>query len=242
MYERRPGPTASLLYYDAECRDLVPENELTVARRKLSGPVLRLASGPTTAIQRLSLREDIWGFYVISGMLFRGVTVSRATLPQLIGPSEVIGPTIRSDSVVPVRQTFAAVDETRLLVLDAGALRAMARWPSIIMLLERRRSAERLRAGTLGAIAQLPNVEARLLATLWHLAETWGHPTPDGTVMPFALTHEMLGRFVAARRPTVTLGLQKLAAEQLIQRLADGSWLLRRRSDVALRAMLTTER
>jgi CRP-like cAMP-binding protein len=76
------------------------------------------------------------------------------------------------------------------------------------------------------AIGHLTRVDTRLLLLLWHLADRWGHVDRDGVLLPLRLTHQTLGRLVGARRPSVTTALNQLAAQDLIRRRADGSWLL----------------
>jgi hypothetical protein len=75
------------------------------------------------------------------------------------------------------------------------------------------------------AICQLPRVEDRVLAMMWLLAEAWGRVTSSGTVLPVALTHDVLGELIGARRSTVTLALKELAEEGALFR-QDGEWLL----------------
>jgi CRP/FNR family cyclic AMP-dependent transcriptional regulator len=75
-------------------------------------------------------------------------------------------------------------------------------------------------------IAHLPRAEHRVLLQLWHLADRWGGVTPEGTVLPLALTHDLLGQLTAARRPTVTLAVSALESEGYVRRLDDGAWLL----------------
>ena len=76
------------------------------------------------------------------------------------------------------------------------------------------------------AIAQLTGVERRLHALLWHLAARFGRVTPDGVVVPLALSHQRLGELIGARRPTVSTALGVLAREGSLRRRADGGWLL----------------
>ena len=57
-----------------------------------------------------------------------------------------------------------------------------------------------------------------MLLTLWLMAESCGHVTPDGIVLPLTLSHEVLARLTAARRPTITLALRALEAADYIQR------------------------
>ncbi|MGN6871536.1 MAG: helix-turn-helix domain-containing protein [Solirubrobacteraceae bacterium] len=75
------------------------------------------------------------------------------------------------------------------------------------------------------AIAELPQVDQRLMAMMWLLAEDWGYVTPAGTVLPLALTHETLGGLIGARRPTVTLALRDLSARGELIRRRTG-WLI----------------
>ena len=59
-----------------------------------------------------------------------------------------------------------------------------------------------------------------------HLADGWGTVTSDGIVVPFELTHELLGRLIGARRPTVTVAVRALEDDRKLLRTDDGSWLL----------------
>ena len=48
-----------------------------------------------------------------------------------------------------------------------------------------------------------------------------------GVVLPLRLTHGWLANLVGAQRPSVTTALGNLAGAGLVERLDDGSWLLR---------------
>ena len=45
-------------------------------------------------------------------------------------------------------------------------------------------------------------------------------------VLPLLVTHELLGRLIRARRPTVPRAIATLESDGAIRRLDDGSWLL----------------
>ena len=45
-------------------------------------------------------------------------------------------------------------------------------------------------------------------------------------MLPLRLQHESLGHIIGAKRPTVTLALQRLAERGLVQRRQDGTWSL----------------
>ena len=57
-------------------------------------------------------------------------------------------------------------------------------------------------------------------------------------MLPVKLTHETLGRFVGARRPSVTLAMGQLADEGLVTRRDDGAWVLPPRSQDVLAGWL----
>jgi hypothetical protein len=119
----------------------------------------------------------------------------------------------------------SAADATQLALLGNELLGAMRRWPALSAGLYIRLNQQAERQAVQLAICQLPRVDERLLALLWWLAEAWGRVTPIGTVVPVAMTHDVLGAMVGARRPTVTLALGELSERGAIMR-QDRGWLL----------------
>jgi hypothetical protein len=86
------------------------------------------------------------------------------------------------------------------------------------------------------AICQLPRVEQRVLALLWHLAERFGRMAPDGVVLDLRLKHRLIGELVGAQRPTISLALATLLEEGLVRRRPGGALLLDPASRSALAA------
>jgi CRP/FNR family transcriptional regulator, cyclic AMP receptor protein len=82
------------------------------------------------------------------------------------------------------------------------------------------------RLAVLQTISQLNRVDRRVLTLLWHLAERWGRVTPDGVLVPLALSHRMLGQLVGARRPTISTALGELIRAAELIRGPDGTWIL----------------
>ena len=228
----------SLLDTDPDLAECIPVEEHAQARRALSTSTITLAVGEGEIITRIGRRPDLAGFLITEGLLLREVAINSRALPELLGPGDVVEPPVDVNTFLPVRFGITALAPTRLAALGPNVARACGRWPALLAEIERRKSAERQRVAIHGAIAQLPRVEIRLLALLWHLAGTWGRVTSDGVVVPFALTHEMLGQFVGAERPTVTLAVGHLDAEGMIARLDDKTWLLRPGSDAWLQGEL----
>ena len=218
--------TASLLDLDPEFAEQVPSEDLAAARRAAAVNTLSLGGGDGEALTKLGQRPQVTGFLVLDGLLLREVCVYDRALSELLGPGDVIEPTVRAQGFLPVRTELRTLAPTRVAVLGPAFARACGQWPGLLGLLERRKAESRQRVATHGALTQLPRVDLRLLAILWHFAAVWGRVTPEGTAVPFELTHEMLGRLVGAQRPTVTLALKDLAEARLLERADDGSWLL----------------
>ena len=64
-------------------------------------------------------------------------------------------------------------------------------------------------------------VDDRLTAVLWRIALMWGRVRSDRILIPFRLSHEMLGEIICARRPSVTQALGSLERQSRILRTAD---------------------
>src|SRR5204862_7987949 len=100
----------------------------------------------------------------------------------------------------------------------------LRRWPELgAALLERsQRRADRLALSQ--AITQLTRVDDRALILLWQLAERWGRVRPDGVLLPIRLTHRVLARLIAARRPSVTTAVGALERDGRRSRVPSGGW------------------
>jgi CRP/FNR family cyclic AMP-dependent transcriptional regulator len=206
---------------------------------QLLGP--RLAASPEVRGMVMLLREGPWdpesiparrrtplGILVLEGVLARDLGVAGLEATELIGEGDVLDPwtAAPADAFLPASASWSVLLAGRILVIDPALMREAAQRPSILGGLY---AGAARRAGRLAlhqAIAQLPRVELRILALLWHLAGRWGRVGPEGIVVPLPLSHARLGRLVGSRRPTVTLALRELAERGHVVRRADGSWQL----------------
>ena len=191
------------------------------------GETITIRHGAWDLPARVASRDDLLGWVVVSGLICREVGLRDRYLLELLGPCEVVQPpnvpdTPRLGGLV----RLTAATETTLMVLGRSFLRASARWPGLLAVINRALEAQRQRLAIQAAIAHLPRAEHRLLLQMWHLADRWGRVTPEGTVIALPLTHDLLGHLAAARRSTTTLALGTLEAEGVIRRLDDGAWLL----------------
>lgn len=173
--------------------------------------------------------EPTWGRLILEGMLVREVHLAGQSSAELLGPGDVVMPSMthHTDPLVPTYVTWTALEPTTIAWLGDRFAAVVHRWPVLgACLLERseRRSA---RLAVMQAISNLVRVDLRLHVLLWLIAERWGRVGSGGVVIPLRLTHRTLARLVGARRPTVTTAVRELASIERVVRRSDGAWLLR---------------
>ena len=103
---------------------------------------------------------------------------------------------------------------------------AIGHWPQLTEALASRTLSRSRSLALLLAIDSVKRIDERILVLLWHLADRWGRVEPQGVVVPLRLTHQLLAKLSGARRPSVTTALTDLNRRGLVQRRADGTWLL----------------
>jgi CRP-like cAMP-binding protein len=223
---RPEGADPSLLEIDPELAAGVPLDERDAACEATTMPVVSLEPGTFALADWFEGEPETFGLYVIEGTLLREVVAGSRSMPHLLGPGDIVEPPARSSSTLPLSVRIRAVTPATLGALGPGVLRAAARWPPVMAAIQRRLAAEHQRIAARGAICQISRVELRILALLLLLADDLGTVGRDGIRIPLPLTHEELGCFVGARRPTVSLALKDLADQDLIERAHDGTWIL----------------
>jgi CRP/FNR family transcriptional regulator, cyclic AMP receptor protein len=203
--------------------------EVPEARRRAVVPLLRLPRGPWNPRHPGLTARDHLGFLVLDGLIARDEALAGSTATELLGPGDLVHPwTLDAESpLVPRTISWTAMQPTRLAVLGPSFMAATQAWPQLRSALLERAMERCSRVSTQHALSQLSRVDARLLVLFWHLAERWGRVTVGGVIMPLRLSHEALGHLAGAKRPTVSLALRRLQAEDLIARRADRTWILR---------------
>jgi CRP/FNR family cyclic AMP-dependent transcriptional regulator len=222
-----PVRAAPLLALDPDLADGMSRQDHLEARARAIVPMFDLRPG---AWHPDELREPISGAFavlVVEGMLIRELLLADNTATELLTACDLADHRAYEDALLPVGVRWSVPHSARVAILDDRMLAILAAWPSIGRRLLARAARQSARLAVHRAIAQLPRVEQRLLALFGHLAERSGRVGPAGIIVPLQLTHETLGRLIGARRPTVSLALKELGAEGLLERRADGSWLLR---------------
>ena len=196
-------------------------------RAAAMAPTLALEPGIVDHLAELP--PPAFGFFVIDGLLTRGVVIQGRRSAELLGPGDVLRPRASDDldPSVPFDVTWEALQPVRIGVLDAEFAEAVSRWPEMVAALMDR---VMRRAHSLGfhlAVSHLKLVEMRLLVILWYYADRWGRVTPEGVVLPLRMTHSLLARIVGARRPSVSTALGRLQERGLVERTEAGHWVLR---------------
>jgi len=205
----------------------IAETELEAIGRQLVVARTAFSPGPW----KWPGRNPRIGFLILRGRVARGLHLDNAASHgvEILGEGDLLRPwTFRgADASVPSNAEWTVMARLDTAVLDATFYRAMARWPQLaINLLDASLERSRTLSYFLAA-RQASRLEARILLTLWHLADRWGHVTPAGTVLELPkLTHETIARMVAARRPSVTTGIRRLRELGLVESGSGGRWIL----------------
>ncbi len=222
---------------DPDLGEGLPPAEREAASRRLVAPAFDLPAGcwmPDEANGWDSVPgyRHALGVLVVDGLLTRVITLEGRTTGELLGSGDVLRPWDGEDAPPNVTLTvsWSVHVPTRIAVLDRRFLAAAARWPTVLEEIAER-AVRRSRALSLQlALGQVPRIEGRLLLLFWRLSERWGRVTPEGILVPLRLTHETLAALVAARRPSVTSALGRLAEGGLVER-RDGGWLIHPAAD-----------
>jgi CRP-like cAMP-binding protein len=189
-------------------------------------PVLSLPPGEWSPSSVRPTASRPFALLVVEGLLVQHLRLAGSTASELLGPGDVASPHAHADGFVPVAKHWTVAQPARIALLDARLTPALERTPMLGSRLLAQAADQCARMAAHRAIVQLPRVEDRLLALFGHLAERWGRVGAAGLIVPVRLTHEMIGRLVGARRPTVSLGIKTLAEQGALTRRDDGSWLI----------------
>jgi CRP-like cAMP-binding protein len=168
-----------------------------------------------------------FGLLVLSGFLVRRVGREGHFGAELLGAGDLLRPWQSLDATAsrPFEPTWQTIAPVELAVLDAGFARRVAPFPEIAArLVDRAMLRARHLALELAIVGQR-RVERRLEMLFWQLADRWGLRTRDGVRVEVPLTHALLAELVAARRPSVSTALGKLAEGGTVTRSGD-TWHL----------------
>jgi DNA-binding transcriptional ArsR family regulator len=194
----------SLFDLDPELAEQLDPGHLIDARARAIVPVADLAAGEWGVAELARATARPFALMVLDGILLRELLMAGSTASELLGPGDIVNINETDDALLRAEARWSVPEAARIAVLDDRLLPILRAWPSVGRILLTR----------------------AVLAFFGHLAERWGRVSPSGVIVPLQLTHEMLGRLIGARRPTVSLALKELGAERLLERRRDGAWLL----------------
>lgn len=219
----RPEPALRLLEVEPDLGEHLSPEELELADRIIL-PVVTLLRQDVD-LDAVLASAGAFAAAVADGMLMHRMAIVDQPALRLLGPGDIIPRSAQIRSALLTGSQYRAPGRLRLALLDDRVLAAGRHIPRLFAALQIRMGEQYHRLATQLAVCQLPRVEDRLLALMWLLAESWGRVTPNGTIVPLALTHDALGELVGARRPTVTLALKELSDRGAVFR-QDSAWLL----------------
>jgi hypothetical protein len=215
-----------VLEADPELGLRVPPSRVYEARRRLVAPMRSLSAG------FCEVPDDDepmhLGYLIVEGLIARDVVLAGHVSTELLGEGDVVQAQVtpRDDALIHVRVYWHVLSPVRMAVLDTEFARTLVHWPQVTAAILERTNRRLMKMSIHQALLQLSPVETRLLVMFWYLAERWGRVTPDGILLPLALTHQVLGQLVGCQRASVTTALKAVSHSGLVDRLDDGSWLL----------------
>lgn len=180
------------------------------------------------------------GLLIIDGLLLREVRLLETASAEVLGQGDLLRPwDIDAEPSVSFGGEiyWSVLSPVTVAALDRAFLWGASRWPEVFAALVGRAVARAKSLALHEAITNLKHVETRLLIQLWHFGERWGRVGPERISLVMPLTHDMLAKLVGAARQSVTTALGRLAERALVQRDAQGVWLLSRDIPQVLRSI-----
>ena len=223
---RRQRTVVSLVDADPDiARRLGPSAQ--EARRDAVAAVRTLKRGPWRPEASPDAMRGWLGLMILDGFVLREVRVAGRVCSEPLGPGDIVRPWDEEidDAPVIAHSSWTVLSPVRLALLDGEFARRVRPWPQVSEELVYRAVRRSRTLAAMLAISHLVRIEDRVQTALWHLADRWGRPQPEGTLVPLHLTHRALGALVGARRPSVTTALGALSRQGAVSRAPDG-WLL----------------
>jgi len=214
-----------LLDVDPGLGEALAGEDWKAARRDAVLPAIHLPAGPWHPPE--PAEGPGVAVLLLGGLVCRQVELAGHAGAELLGAGDVLDGAAVAHGALDLTVRWTVHQPATAAVLGGHLEALTARWPQIARALQQRLCVQHARTAVLATIAQLPRVELRVHALLWHLAERWGRVTPEGVQLPVQLTHRMIGSLIGARRPTVTLAVGELERSGAVVRDGTGGWLLR---------------
>jgi CRP/FNR family transcriptional regulator, cyclic AMP receptor protein len=221
-----PALRSCVLDEDADLAQTVPESRREEARRASVTGVVTAPPGAWAQPRQRPEAAGGYGLLVLAGLLARRVGREGRYGAELLGVGDLLRPW-DSDNTASTHFdiSWRVFEPARFAVLDPAWTTRMAAYPQVGAELAGRALTRSRRVVNMMAIAQHPRLEDRLLLLFWELADRFGRVHPDGVHVDLPLTHEVLSHLAAARRPSVSGALSRLAATGALRRAGRG-WII----------------
>ena len=226
-----------ILEHDRQLLRQIEAASRETARRQVVAPICALTPGTLSGAAEAIGEPPLLGYLVLVGLLVKRFSVAGRTAVELLGPGDVICTSGDDEfSTLIVEESWYSAGQTTVAVLDRHFQASVARWPGVIAELTRRTSDRLTSLSVYLALAQLPRLEARLVALLWHLADRWGHVERGGTALELPVSQTILAQLVSAQRQSVSSALAELVRRGILGRRPNGGWILHSDLEAALAA------
>ena len=224
------GRRTNVLDEDPDLAELVGARGGDGARAASAAAIIAIPAG---GWQGLAAAPDAgrggYGLLVLDGLVVRRVGFDERWGAELLGSGDLLRPWEGDGDSVGDIPLFSAhwrvMQPLRLAVLDLAWASRMAAYPQVGAALAGRALKRSRRLVASMAIVQVPRLDDRLWMLFWELADRWGRVHPDGVHLELPLTHELLSHLAAARRPSVSGALTRLAEAGRVKRVGR-SWVL----------------
>jgi CRP/FNR family cyclic AMP-dependent transcriptional regulator len=224
-----PGRSArvTVLHADPELAGSLSAARLARAAQLSVATVLRRPSGTWEATADADHARDGFGLLVLDGVLVRRVGVEERVGAELLGPGDLLQPTLHDgeEATLPFEARWRVLSPLQLAVLDGQWVARMAPFPEVGKALLARAMMRSRRLASMLAITHYPRLDDRLWLFFWEVADRFGRVRPDGVTVDLPLTHEVVSHLVGARRPSVSAALARLERDGQLHRRENG-WLL----------------
>jgi len=231
-----PARYCYLLDEDADLAEAFDLRTRLIVRQVATARVLELAAGGRWHDEEPDMPRDL-GALVLAGLFTVDVHVGGRTATELLGPGDLLQPLRPEvDQLLEREVTCRALAPSRVAILDGEFLDRVRPWPELVLTLLRRVDQRAVHLNLQRAVSSHPSLELRLALVLWLLAERWGRVEPGAVRLELPLTHALLGRLVAAERPSVSRSLARLSDHGLVTGGA-GEWHLAGTVESCLQAL-----
>lgn len=201
--------------------------ERGATERALVVPLLR-TQDEYLATELVRHAADAFNFVLVEGTVLKETTLRARSALELLGPGDVLAPPVSATRQLDLRTVsrYVGLGDVSIATLGTQFARVAARWPQVSDYLHGQIAEQAHRASAHLAVLHLSRAEDRILALFADLGDRFGRVSPDGILIDLPLSHELIGRLTASRRPTTTLALKSLHDQGLLTRLTEHSWKL----------------